>query len=172
MKYRIPLLAVFATASIVAFAAPVAGDLPALRDQFGAPVSLAAEPDQVRVAIVVSARKLRRIKPWEKALREEFPDLVVVRVADVPRTSPTEYDTVAKKLRKRLPEDVPVGIDLEGKWAELLGLDTSVPNILVFNTAGALAYQQSGMYKKSRYPALQGALLDITASQVAATAGL
>ncbi len=92
-----------------------------------------------------------------------------MRVADVPRTSPTDYERVAEKLRKRLPPDVPVGIDLEGAWADALGLDTSVPNVLVFDSSGQLAHRQSGMYRKSSYPELQGALLDVAAGRVAAT---
>jgi len=144
--------------------------LPDLLDQFGVPVSLASEAGQVQVAIVVSAKRLRRIKPWEKALRLEFPDLVVVRVADVPRSSPTRYETVAEKLRKRLPPDINVGIDLDGEWATALGLDTSVPNILLFDAAGELVYRQSGMYKKSRFPPLQAALIEAQAANRVAAA--
>ena len=141
--------------------------MPILLDQFGEPVSLTATTDQVQIAIVVSARRLRRIKPWEKAMRQEFPDLVVVRIADVPRSSPTEYEKVAQKLRKRLPEDLSVGIDLDGQWSAALDLDTQVPNILLFDATGTLIYRQSGMYKKSRYPPLQTALI---AAQEAARA--
>lgn len=172
MKLRLSIAAILASVALAALAAPNAADLPSLPDQFGNDVSLDTDAGRVRVAIVVSARKLRRIKPWEKAMREEFPDLVVIRVADVPRSSPTDYDNVAEKLRKRLPEDVPVAIDLEGEWATALGLDTSVPNVLVFDADGKLAYQQSGMYKKSKYPSLQGALLDVSAGRVAAAPGL
>lgn len=170
VKPRLLLFAAIASASLGALAGPAAGDLPALRDQFGEPVTLDAAAGRVQVAIVVSARKLRRIKPWEKAMRGEFPDLVVVRIADVPRTSPTDYDRVAEKLRKRLPPDVPVGIDLDGAWADALGLDTSVPNVLVFDSSGRLAYRQSGMYKKSRYEPLHAALLGARdAGRIAAT---
>lgn len=169
MTSKFLLLAIVAAASLAAVAAPGAIDLPSLQDQFGEPVGLDAEAGGVQVAIVVSAKRLRRIKPWEKALREEFPDLTVVRIADIPRSAPTDYDTVAGKLRKRLPEDLSVGIDLEGQWAAVLGLDTSVPNVLVFDAGGNLAYQQSGMFKKSSYPALQSALLDAqNAGRVAA----
>lgn len=171
MKPSSVLIAVLAVVALAAPAAPVAGDLPELLDQFGAPVGLDRDAGVVQVAIVVSAKKLRRIKPWEKAMRAEFPDLAIVRIADIPRTSPTKYETVAEKLRKRLPEDVPVGIDLDGAWAESLGLDTSIPNLLVFDSNGELVYRQSGMYKKSRYPSLQSALLDVTAGKVAATPG-
>lgn len=168
MKFRLPIATLLAAVALSALATPNATDLPTLSDQFGNEIGLADDAGRVRVAIVVSARKLRRIKPWEKAMREEFPELVVIRIADIPRSSPTTYDNVAKKLRKRLPEDVPVGIDLEGQWADALGLDTSVPNVLVFDADGKLTYQQSGMYKKSKYPSLQGALLDVSAGSVAA----
>jgi len=160
MLYRHLLPALMVTISITVFAAPQVDEMPILPDQFGEPVGLDVEAGQVQVAIVVSAKRLRRIKPWEKALRLEFPDLVVVRIADVPRSSPTQYETVAEKLRKRLPPDVAVGIDLEGKWATTLELDTSVPNILLFDTSGELVYRQSGMYKKSKFPPLQAALIE------------
>jgi len=168
MKFRLPIATLLAAIALSALASPNATDLPTLSDQFGNEIGLDTDAGRVRVAIVVSARKLRRIKPWEQAMREEFPDLVVIRIADVPRSSPTDYDNVAEKLRKRLPADVPVGIDLEGQWAEALGLDTSVPNVLVFDADGKLTHQQSGMYKKSKYPSLQGALLDVSAGTVAA----
>lgn len=170
MKFRLAIAILLAAFALSALATPNAAELPTLTDQFGNEIGLDADAGRVRVAIVVSGRKLRRIKPWEKAMREEFPDLVVIRIADIPRSSPTDYDKVAKKLRKRLPEDVAVGIDLEGQWADMLGLDTSVPNVLVFDADGTLTYQQSGMYKKSKYPSLQGALLDVSAGAVAATA--
>lgn len=157
--------AVSLAVSMAVAAAPRADELPTLLDQFGEPVGLDVGTAAVQVAIVVSAKRLRRIKPWEKALRLEFPDLVVVRIADVPRSSPTQYDKVAEKLRKRLPEDVSVGIDLEGQWAEALGLDTSVPNILLFDSTGELVYQQSGMFKKSRFPSLQSALIEAQSTE-------
>lgn len=142
-----------------ATAAPPAAELPTLPDQYGEPVGLEAGRGDVQLAIVVSARRLRRIKPWEKALRQEFPDLVLLRIADVPRTSPTAYDSVAQKLRRRLPPDVHVGIDLDGRWAQTFGLDTSIPNLLLFDRSGKLLYQQSGMFKKSRFPPMQTALI-------------
>jgi len=170
MLYRHFLPALMVTVSFTVFAAPQIGELPTLLNQFGESVGLHKEAGRVQVAIVVSAKRLRRIKPWEKALRLEFPDLVIVRIADVPRTSPTEYETVAEKLRKRLPEDVSVGIDLEGQWAATLGLDTSVPNILLFDSIGELIYQQSGMYKKSRFPSLQSALIEAQSTERIAAA--
>lgn len=160
LKIRHLLLAAIAATAVAGAAEPDTAELPQLVDQFGQPVALDRDTGEVQVAIVVSAKKLRRIKAWEKALRKEFPDISVVRVADVPQSSPTDYAKVAEKLRKRLPEDVPVGIDLAGEWASALDLDTSVPNVLVFDAAGELAFRQSGMYKKALYPPLQDALSD------------
>ena len=123
-----------------------AASLPALPDQFGDEiVALGASPT-VRVGIIVSAKRLRRIRKWETALRERFPDLEIFRVADVPRSAPTDYEDVAEAFRKRLPEDLSVGIDLEGSWAAALDVDTSVPSILVFDARGELDAVHSGMF--------------------------
>jgi len=144
--------------ALTAVAAPSASDLPGLRDQDGNPVGLDATANRVQVAIVVTAKRLRRIKRWEKALREDFPDLETIRVADVPQTTSTDFDRVAKKLRRRLPEDLAVGIDVDGDWAAALEIDTSVPNILLFDPAGDLIFQQSGMYKDALYEPVRAAL--------------
>ena len=125
-----------------------------LRDQFGATHGLRTDAQGLQLAIVVSAKRLRRIKPWEQALYGYDADLPVIRVADVPQTAPAEYEQVAAKLKKRLPEDVNVLIDLEGIWAATYGLDSSVPNILVFNGAGELQALHSGMYKGALFDAL------------------
>ena len=80
---------------------PAAGSdeasVPALYDQFAQVVSLQDGAGQVQVAIVVSAKRLRRIKPWEVALRERFPDLVILRVADIPGENAT-YERVCRNL--------------------------------------------------------------------------
>lgn len=125
-----------------------------LLDQFGVPDSLEAHGEQVRLVIVVSAKRLRRLKPWEEALWGEYPNLPILRVADIPRTAPTSYEDVAAKLRKRLPEDVPVLIDLDGVWAERFGLDVSVPNLLIFAPDGTLVATHAGMYSRKRFDAL------------------
>ena len=145
------LLAALALLLISAVPALRSTDLPEVPDQYGQPVSLDGNSHAAQVAIVVSAKRLRRIKPWEKALIKAFPDLRVVRVADIPRTSTTTYEKVAVKLRKRLPRDLSVGIDLEGEWAKRASLDTSVPNLLLFDANGRLAAVHSGMYKASRF---------------------
>ncbi|TNF81757.1 MAG: hypothetical protein EP301_12245 [Gammaproteobacteria bacterium] len=128
-----------------------------LIDQYGEPGGLATDAD-LQVAIVVSAKRLRRLKPWEQAIREIDAEVPIVRVADVPRTSPTEYETVAEKLRKRLPPDVNVLVDLEGVWASAYELDVDVPNVLIFDGAGTLVAVHSGMYKKSFAEALKADL--------------
>ncbi len=120
-----------------------------LVDQYGQPGGLSTDLDGLQVAIVVSARRLRRLKPWEQAIREIDADVPLVRVADVPRTAPTEFDTVAEKLQKRLPPEVNVLIDLEGVWASAYELDPDVPNVLIFDGAGMLLSVHSGMFRKS-----------------------
>jgi hypothetical protein len=126
-----------------------------LKDQFGASHSLEEHAGQVQLAIVVSAKKLRRLKPWEQQLRQQYPDLPLLRIADVPQTAPTDYALVAEKLRKRLPEDVWVLIDLDSVWARRYELDTAVPNLLLFDAQGKLLQIHRGLYKPDLFSALQ-----------------
>lgn len=126
-------------------------DLPAVIDQFGQPVSVRDSEPAVRVAILVSAKRLRRLRKWETALRNRFPGLDILRVADVPRDAPTRYEDVAEAFRKRLPENVGVGIDLAGDWAGQLEVDPSVPNILVFTSSGDLEAVHSGMFSNALF---------------------
>lgn len=147
----------------------------ALVDQFGETGGLATGADGLQVAIVVSAKRLRRLKPWEQAIREIDTDVPIVRVADVPRTAPTEYESVAATLRKRLPPDVNVLVDLQGVWAAAYALDVSVPNVLIFDGAGTLMAVHSGMFKKAYTEALQADLtrqpLESSADDSSAAAG-
>ncbi len=128
-----------------------ASGLPSVDDQFGDAVGVENSGSDVQVAILVSAKRLRRIKKWEKALRERFPDLAIVRVADVPRNAPTEYEVVAEAFRKRLPPDLSVGIDLAGAWASELQIDPAVPNVLVFAGDGELEAVHSGMFSSALF---------------------
>ena len=132
----------------------------ALLDQFGETGGLASDAEGLQIAIVVSAKRLRRLKPWEQAIREIDTEVPIVRVADVPRTAPTEYESVAEKLRKRLPPDVNVLVDLQGVWAAAYALDVNVPNVLIFDGTGTLLAVHSGMFKKSYVDALTA---DLTA---------
>jgi hypothetical protein len=124
---------------------------PPLRDQYGREGTPFADREP-RVVIVVDARRLRRIKAWERALVTEFGEgLAVVRVADVPRSAPTQFEKVAAKLRRRVPEDVRVLVDLDGAWALAYELDTRQPNLLVFTGDGALAARHAGFYAESLF---------------------
>lgn len=155
----LPLAAVSAETSSPADAeVAVDPDQLILTDQFGERGGLAAGLDGLQVAIVVSAKRLRRLKPWEQAIRAIDTEVPIVRVADVPRTAPTEYESVAEKLRKRLPPDVNVLVDLDGVWASAYALDVNVPNVLIFNGAGRLVAVHSGMYRKSYAEALKADL--------------
>ena len=155
----LPLVAVQAEPGV----AQVDHEQLSLIDQFGETGGLATNAEGLQVAIVVSAKRLRRLKPWEQAIREIDTVVPIVRVADVPRSAPTEYESVAEKLRKRLPPDVNVLVDLEGVWAATYALDVNVPNVLIFDGAGTLLAVHSGMFKKSYVDALTADLTDRSA---------
>ena len=127
---------------------------PLLPDQHGEMGGLQNQPQALQMVIVVSAKRLRRLKPWERELRERYPDLGLLRVADVPVSSPTPVEEVAARLRKRLPADVDVLIDLDGTWAGQYNLDISVPNLLLFDSDRSLIVQHAGFYKRQRFEAL------------------
>lgn len=150
-------------------ASPGAAGLPPVPDQWGQQIALSADSGQAQVAIVVAAQRLRRIKPWEESLRQAFPDLAIVRVADFPGGTTARYESVAVKLRKRLPEDVNVGIDLEGRWAKLLDIDTQVPNIIVFDRDGQEVARHSGMYHDDLFAPLAAELYALVGNSSAAT---
>ena len=109
-----------------------------LRDQYGNEDSLAAHRGQVVVVMVVTAKRLRNIRPWEQNLREHFDQLEYLRITDVPSDPPGSYEQIASKLLERVPEGVPVLIDLDRRWATALGLDTERPNILLIDGNGKL----------------------------------
>lgn len=132
-----------------------------LRDQYGHAGGLADDVAGLQVAIVVSAKRLRRLKPWEEAIRKIDADVPVIRVADVPRSPPAEYDVVAEKLKKRLPEDLSVLIDLDGVWSDTFDLDASVPNVLIFDGTGNLLARHAGMYRNDQFDLL---VSDLTAA--------
>ena len=49
---------------------------------------------------------------------------------------PVTREQVADKLDKRVPEEVPILIDIERRWARELELDTERPNVLLFDREG------------------------------------
>lgn len=145
----------------ILLAAPAEADIAelTLRDQRGIEGGLSTAAPSLQLAIVVSAKRLRRIKPWERALREHDSGLPLIRVADVPRTAPTDFETVADRLRRRLPEEVTVLIDLDGVWTTTYELDSSVPNILIFDGGGQLLARHAGMFSAERFAAVEADLL-------------
>ncbi len=109
-----------------------------LRDQFGNEDHLAAHQGRVIVVMVVTAKRLRNIKPWESDLRQQVDGVEYLRITDVPEESPADLEQIADKLRERVPEEVPVLIDLERRWATALDLDTDRPNLLLIDARGRL----------------------------------
>lgn len=133
-----------------------------LPDQHGELISLAdyqaLHPDQAVLAIVVTGRKLRLVKGWEEGLRESYPQLVSIRVADIKDEPRPSQDQVAEKLRKRAPENVSILIDLENRWATDYGLDTEEPCLLLFDADGQLVAQFRGRASKARLNEVSAAL--------------
>lgn len=111
----------------------------ALADQYGRKDRLEAYSGSAVVVIVVSAQRLRKLKRWEIAIRDRYPTLRIVRIADVAvGDPPPTYEAVAERLRKRVPEEISVLIDMNRIWAAELDLDTSRPNLLVLDAEGSL----------------------------------
>jgi hypothetical protein len=117
-----------------------------LRDQFGEAGQVAEHKGKAVVVIVVTARRLRTVKPWEQALLERYGDLQTILIADVPDEPPPSYDRVAAKLSQRVPDGVRVLIDLERAWATELSLDTSQPNLLLLDPEGRLVTSHAGRW--------------------------
>jgi hypothetical protein len=117
-----------------------------LRDQYGFEDSLAAHHGRVVVVMVVTAKRLRNIKPWESALRQQIEGVEYLRITDVPEETAAGHEQIADKLSERVPEGVSVLIDLERRWATALGLDTDRPNILLIDADGRLVETFRGKY--------------------------
>lgn len=117
-----------------------------LVDQYGAEDRLVDHLGRPVVVIVVTARRLRNLKAWERDLRARFDDLDIVRIADVPADSNASLNDVAERLRERVPDGVSVLIDMDRLWATALALDTSRPNLLLFGPDGALRSAHHGKH--------------------------
>jgi hypothetical protein len=118
-----------------------------MRDQHGRAEPVAAGPGRPQAVFVVSARRLRRLKDWQKELDRRVDGVGFLRVADVPPDPgqpPPRFEDVAETLRKRVPEDVPVLIDLERRFALRLDLDTREVNVLLFDASGGLVGRLRG----------------------------
>lgn len=128
-----------ATVLLAAWPAVVASQAappPPIPDQHGRERSLADQAGYPVVALVVTVGRLRHIRGWEVDLRRRFGELRFVRAAHVPEQQGTTRESVAKALRGRVPDDVPVMIDMHGAWASAYGLDPREVNLLLFDRSG------------------------------------
>lgn len=135
-----------------------------LPDQLGGSDSVAAHRERVTVVLVVTARRLRNLKGWQKELQERFDDVDFVLIADVPADPPVTYEQVVKKLEQRIPDEVSVLIDLERRWATELELDTERPNVLLFDRQSRLVASFRGLKEKGLVDRVSAALADLLAS--------
>jgi hypothetical protein len=116
-----------------------------LRDQHGRPAGFEPSAGQPTVVFVVSAARLKRLRDWEAGLRRRFEGLRFLRVADVPPSRPpARYEEVAGRLRKHVPREVSVLVDMERVWATGFEIDTGQVNLLVFDATGRLAGRLAG----------------------------
>jgi hypothetical protein len=115
--------------------APDVAEYP-LFDQHGEADRLTDHTGEVVVVMIVTARRLRNLKALENDLRERYENVFFLRIADVPERPPVTREDVARKLDKRVPEEVSILIDIDRRWASELELDTEYPNLLLFDREG------------------------------------
>lgn len=132
---------------------PLVTDLE-LRDQHGHSDRLSSHRNQNVMVMLVTVRRLPTLKPWEKHLRERFDDLQFLRIADVPDSYPVNIDQIAEKLRERAPQQIAILIDKERRWAKALALDTSEPQLLLFDKAGKLLGHFQGRWTLAQLEAI------------------
>ena len=107
-----------------------------LRDQYGQVDSLLRWRGAPVVAVVVSVRRLQMIEKWERDLAVRVPGIRFLNVADLPADAPVDLERTAATLRKRVPPGVNVLLDPGRDWANAFGLDTGLPNLLLFDATG------------------------------------
>ncbi len=115
-------------------------------DQFGHPDSLARRLGAPVVVVVVNVRRLAMIEQWERDLRERVPGMRFLNVAELPSDVPVDLERTAATLRKRVPAGVAVLMDPARHWATTFALDTTMPNLLVFDASGQLTAQFRGRW--------------------------
>jgi hypothetical protein len=136
----------------------------ALRDQHGRNDPAAARPGRPHAVFVVSARRLRRLKDWQREIDERLEGVGFLRVADVPSEpgqAPPRFEDVAATLRKRVPEDVPILIDVERRFRRELALDTREVSVLLFDASGRLAGRVHGRPTPDRVEQATAHLLEL-----------
>ncbi|MBL8201284.1 MAG: hypothetical protein JNK40_09965 [Chromatiales bacterium] len=117
-----------------------------LRDQYGNVDSLARHGGTPVVVVVVSVRRLALIEKWERDLTDRVPGIRFLNVADLPTDVPVDLDRTALTLQKKVPPGVNVLMDSGRAWATTFGLDTTLPNLLVFDAAGQLTARFRGRW--------------------------
>jgi hypothetical protein len=117
-----------------------------LRDQFGNTDTLAGHRGKPVIVVVVTAQRLAMIEQWERDLRERVPTIGFLNVADLPADVPVDLERTAATLRKRVPTGVAVLMDPARQWATTFALDTTLPNLLVFDARGQLTAQFRGRW--------------------------
>ncbi|MDH4023362.1 MAG: hypothetical protein OEV14_09570 [Gammaproteobacteria bacterium] len=129
-----------------------------LRDQFGNSNSLLRQGGSTVVVVVVSVRRLSMIERWERDLSQRVPGIRFLNVADLPDDAPVDTARTAATLRKRVPDSVPVLMDPERLWATSYGLDTALPNLLVFDAQGRLLARFRGRWTDELAAEVAGAV--------------
>jgi hypothetical protein len=122
---------------------------PLLPDQYGKPIDFAEYDGKPVLVIVADTRKLRWIGNWEKKLRKQLPELVSYRVAGVLDTPTPEYDQVAKVLRRWVPKNVPISIDINNHWATFYKLDINEACLILLDTDRQIIAQWRGRPKRA-----------------------
>lgn len=153
MPKSLAIAALLLVCTVTLAAAPAA-----LPDQFGVEHSAADFAGEPYLVIVVTARKAKHIGRWEEALRDEYPQLLSLRVADVPDDPNADYEQVAARLRKRAPENVSILIDMDNQWARNYELDTEEPCLLLFDAGHNLIESFRGRAKGNRVRDVKAAL--------------
>lgn len=142
--FAIFLLLIMGAAAGEPLASPIAAL--ELRDQSGNVDSLARRAGAPVIAVVVGVRGLAMIEKWERDLSARVPGIHFLNVADLPAGVPVDLERTALTLRKRVPPGVSVLIDPARQWATTFGLNTAVPNLLVFDAAGRLCARFRGRF--------------------------
>ncbi len=154
-RYLLVLLATLLLVPAVAATGEVPTPVPAelagleLPDQFGGRDSLMAHQGSALVAVVVNVRRLALIETWERDLSLRIPGIRFLNVADLPSAGVVDLERTAATLRRRVPAEVPVLMDVERHWATLLELDTELPNLLVFDAGTRLVARFRGRWSEA-----------------------
>jgi hypothetical protein len=132
-----------------------------LVDQLDREDALDRHRGQPVLAMVVEAGRLRQLRAWEFALRERVPEVDLFRVADVPTGRGVTRERVLDRLDGRVPEEVSLLIDMEGRFARELGLDTSQPNLLLFDSELRITHRFLGRQTEAMVERVAAALAEL-----------